>query len=147
MLFRSGTTSPGARFMVVGQAGGPTMNILNDGNNPASPAFRVNENGRVGIGTTEPGARFMVVGAGMTDETATLNITNSLGNSALHVRDNGNIGMGTTSPRTKVEIADGDVYINNASNGIILTSPNGDCYRVTVNASGQLESNMVPCPN
>ena len=48
--------------MVVGQAGGPTLNILHDGTNPMNPALRVNEDGNVGIGTTAPTSRFEVNG-------------------------------------------------------------------------------------
>ena len=55
-----GTTTPGARFMVVGEAGFPTLNVLSPAGN--NPSFRVNDNGRVGIGTATPGAKFMVVG-------------------------------------------------------------------------------------
>ena len=142
-----GTITPGARFMVVGQAGAPTMNILNDGNNPTAPALRVNENGRVGIGLTDPGAKFMVKGGGATNETVSLHIVNADNASLLHIKDDGNIGVGTTSPKTKVEVADGDIYINNANNGIILTAPNGNCYRVTVNMMGQLVSTPITCPN
>ena len=57
-----GTTSPGARFMVVGEAGAPAMNILHDGANPMNPALRVNDNGNVGIGTTAPAYRLDVDG-------------------------------------------------------------------------------------
>ena len=142
-----GTATPGARFMVVGQDGAPTMNILNDGTNPMNPAIRVNENGRVGIGLTDPGARFMVKGTGNTDATVPVHVINADNTSLLHIKDDGNIGVGTTSPAAKVEVADGDVYINNASNGIILTAPNGSCYRVTVNMMGQLISTPITCPN
>ena len=52
-----GTATPGAKLMVVGDAGAPAFNVLNDGTAPMNPALRVNDNGRVGIGTTTPGAR------------------------------------------------------------------------------------------
>ena len=68
-------------------------------------------------------------------------------NPALRINDNGRVGIGTTAPRARVEIADGDVYLPNANNGIIMTAPTGVCYRVTVNNFGQLESNEVTCPN
>jgi len=57
-----GTTAPGARFMVVGEAGAPTFNVLHDGASPMNPALRVNENGNVGIGTTAPAYRLDVDG-------------------------------------------------------------------------------------
>jgi len=46
-----GIQSPGARFMIVGQDGAPTLNILRDLNSGMNPSLRINDNGRVGIGT------------------------------------------------------------------------------------------------
>ena len=68
-------------------------------------------------------------------------------NPALRVNEDGNVGLGTTAPKARLEVADGDVYINDASNGIILTAPNGQCYRVTVNMQGQLTNDVITCPN
>ena len=49
---RIGTTFPGVRYMIVGDAGAPVMNILYDDEaNPMNPALSVNDNGKVGIGT------------------------------------------------------------------------------------------------
>ena len=92
-----GTTTPGARFMVVGQAGEPTMNIVAPtGNNPS---LRVNEDGRVGVGTATPGAKFMVVGqAGE----PTMNIVAPAGNNpSLRVNEDGRVGVGTATPGAK----------------------------------------------
>ena len=139
--------APGARFMVVGEDGAPTLNVIHDGANPMNPAIRVNDNGRVGVGTTSPGARLMVVGEAGAPTLNVLHDGSNPMNPALRINDNGRVGIGTTAPRARVEIADGDVYLPNANNGIIMTAPTGVCYRVTVNNFGQLESNEVTCPN
>jgi len=46
----------------------------------------------------------------------------------------------------QVEVEDGDVYLKDACHGIVLTSPCGRCYRVTIGDDGQLQSAVVVCP-
>lgn len=67
------------------------------------------------------------------------------GNSDLLV--SGNIGIGTATPGTKLHVSGGDAAITTAGqSGLILTSPNGDCWRLTVSDSGTLSTAVVPCP-
>ena len=58
------------------------------------------------------------------------------GDEKLRVMENGNVGIGTTSPDDKLEISG-----NGA--GIILSSPNGTRYRITVADDGTLTSTAV----
>ncbi len=58
----------------------------------------------------------------------------------------GNVGVGTTIPKAKIEVANGDVYLNDSTKGIILTSPNGNCWRVTVDNTGNLVRTQIICP-
>jgi hypothetical protein len=83
------------------------------------------------------------IGAG-----ATVSQSNSLvlGNSAI------NVGIGTTAPSAKlhvngsIKVTSGAVYITNP-NTIIITSPNGACWGITVNDAGGLATFPVnPCP-
>ena len=118
-----GTTAPGARLMVIGEDGAPTLNILHDGANPMNPALRVNDNGRVGVGTTAPGARLMVIGE---DGAPTLNILHDGANPmnpALRVNDNGNVGIGTTAPAYRLDV-DGDINASGVLrvNGMMVAS-------------------------
>ena len=61
---------------------------------------------------------------------------------------NVNVGIGTTTPRTKMHVANGDVYVEEATglNGVILKSPNGNCWRITINNAGALVTTNIACP-
>jgi hypothetical protein len=63
-----------------------------------------------------------------------------------------NVGIGTTTPANKlhvngsVRVTNGFVFITNP-NTVIITSPNGACWGITVNNSGGLATFPVnPCP-
>ena len=64
----------------------------------------------------------------------------------MRISSTGYVGIGTKNPRAKVEVADGDVYISSIEKGIIMTSPDGQCWRGTINNSGVLEFSVVDCP-
>jgi hypothetical protein len=58
----------------------------------------------------------------------------------------GNVGIGTTKPLAKLQIADGDIYLSDIDKGIIMKSPDGNCWRGTLNLEGQLIFTQVLCP-
>ena len=57
------------------------------------------------------------------------------------------LGLGTETPKAKIEVADGDVYVSDPSKGIILKSPNGNCWRVTIDNTGNFIRTAISCPN
>ena len=71
-----------------------------------------------------------------------VNTTNSL----MYLKNNGNIGLSTQEPKSKLHISQGDVYIDDATKGIIMKSPNGQCWRVTINNTGGFTSTSITCP-
>lgn len=60
-----------------------------------------------------------------------------------------NVGIGvsrTTTPASKLEVANGDVFISDINRGVIMKSTNGNCWRVTVDDTGTLVTTQITCP-
>jgi hypothetical protein len=57
-----------------------------------------------------------------------------------------NVGFGTKSPAAKVEIANGDVFISDVDKGIIMKSPDGNCWKGVLDNTGMLQFSPVECP-
>ncbi|MFT3680457.1 MAG: IPT/TIG domain-containing protein [Ferruginibacter sp.] len=60
--------------------------------------------------------------------------------------NSGNIGIGINSAPSKLTVGGGDVYITDVGSGIIMKSPNGNCWRVTIDNNGNLVRTQITCP-
>lgn len=56
------------------------------------------------------------------------------------------IGIGISAPKTRLHVSSGDVYIDNIGSGVIMKSPNGNCWRMTVDNSGNPVFTQITCP-
>ncbi len=65
---------------------------------------------------------------------------------AVVVLKNGNTGLGTADPKSKLQVSNGDVYIDNNTSGVIMKSPNGQCWRMTVSDAGMPVFTLITCP-
>ena len=50
-------------------------------------------------------------------------------------------------PKSRLHVFNGDVNIDQIGSGIILKSPNGNCWRVTIDNTGNLIRTAITCPN
>jgi hypothetical protein len=64
----------------------------------------------------------------------------------FEIDQDGNVGISTKTPYTKLEIKDGDIYISDIEKGIIMKSPDGQCWRGTVDNFGSLNFTLITCP-
>ena len=64
----------------------------------------------------------------------------------MRISEGGNIGIGTTDPKSKLQVENGDVYISDLASGVIMKSPNGSCWRMTVSNSGVPVFTAISCP-
>jgi hypothetical protein len=64
----------------------------------------------------------------------------------MRLAGNGNLGLGTTGPASKLHIHDGDIYIEDIDRGIIMKSPDGQCWRGVMSNNGMLNFSPFDCP-
>jgi hypothetical protein len=57
-----------------------------------------------------------------------------------------NVGVGTSAPKTKFHLRNGKVYIEANGQGVILKSPSGSCFEMTVTDAGTLAVTATACP-
>ena len=58
---------------------------------------------------------------------------------------NANVGIGTINPLAKLQISDGDIFIEDIDRGIIMKSPDGQCWRGTLDNNGSLNFEIIDC--
>ena len=67
-------------------------------------------------------------------------------NERMRIAGNGNVGIGTSNPTVKLQVTSGDIYIEDPNRGIILRSPSGNCFRVTIDNGGNFVRTAITCP-
>ncbi len=73
------------------------------------------------------------------------------GGSLLDENDNGLCDITEPSScgnsATMLTVEDANVYVTDPCNGVILTAPNGNCFKLTVDNNGGIITEAVPCPS
>jgi len=130
-----GTISPSKKLEVVSnttydgiQISGssiPTLGIIDTTNNAKLVAYVRDSDAAIGTETNHP---------------LTINTNNA---ERMRITSGGDVGIGSTSPTSKLTVAVGDIETSGVGYGLILKSPNGTRYRVTVDNSGNLSTTAV----
>ena len=64
----------------------------------------------------------------------------------FRIKYNGNVGINNQNPKTKLQITNGDVYIDRIGKGVIMKDNNNHCWRFTPSTSGALIGHAISCP-
>jgi hypothetical protein len=84
---------------------------------------------------------------GLTNATAIgANATVSRNNAVVLGSSNTNVGIGTSIPNAKLHVSGGNIYVAGSPNGVILTAPDGTCWRINVANTGALTTISTNCP-
>lgn len=63
------------------------------------------------------------------------------------VQNTGNVSIGTNiNAMSKLHVFGGDVNIDDIGAGVIIKSPNGQCWRISVSNAGVLSATSIVCP-
>ena len=58
----------------------------------------------------------------------------------------GNVGIGTENPESKLQVKSGDIYLEDINRGVIMKSPDGNCWRLTIDNTGNMVTTSISCP-
>ena len=50
------------------------------------------------------------------------------------------------NPKSTLHVHDGDIYIDKIGSGVIMKSPDGQCWRMTVSNAGVPVFTAITCP-
>ncbi|NOU48370.1 MAG: T9SS type A sorting domain-containing protein [Bacteroidales bacterium] len=118
-----------------------------------SPGPSFGTTGRVGIGTMEPAAKLhiradegedasILLETSGNDHASRLMLTNE---HTIEARNEDNLYFGTAAGEDFV-FHQGDIFLDDIQSGIIMKSPNGLCWRGTLNEQGTLTFVQITCP-
>ncbi len=69
----------------------------------------------------------------------------SIGDRVMVMKTTGEIGLGTSYPEARLHIANGDIFISDIDRGIIMKSPDGQCWKGVMENNGNLKFQPVDC--
>lgn len=58
----------------------------------------------------------------------------------------GSANFNSPTPKSALHVFEGDVNIDRIGSGIIMKSPNGNCWRITIDNAGNLVRTAIACP-
>ncbi len=64
----------------------------------------------------------------------------------FRIKYNGNVGIGSEDPQERLQVSNGNIYLDEIGSGVIMKSPNGNCWLFKPDNSGNLQGQAIPCP-
>lgn len=99
------------------------------------------------ITTVDRSAEYRI---GISNENTNFAIKNGVGQTLFIARAvTQNVGVGVQlgeNVKSKFQVRGGDIYIEDVDSGVIMKSPDGQCWRMTVSNLGQPVFNAITCP-
>ena len=134
-----GTISPAAQVDIVSNSSSST------------PQLRLFENendfARLTLANSSDVSFWSIAGLiSATHANSRLNFYNSATGDVMSITGDSKVGIGTTNPTSKLSVSGGDINILDIGSGIIMKSPDGQCWKVTIDDSGTLQRTSIPCP-
>lgn len=122
--------------------------VVEDNQKPNIRAYSYDANGVGYIQASNNQAKNISIGVnGSTN-------TNGSGEAFIWFDHNADLKVGVNNsekmrvkPSGDVQVTSGDVYIKDATKGVIMKSPNGSCFRMTVSDAGAPVFTSVTCPD
>jgi hypothetical protein len=68
-----------------------------------------------------------------------------VGDAGSYLFNEGNLGVGTAEPTARLQVKNGDIFIEDIDRGIIMKSPDGNCWRGTLDNTGALQFDQIDC--
>lgn len=82
---------------------------------------------------------------GTTSNSNSLSLVTGNTNTRMFINgESGHVGIGSDEPQTRLQVSGGDIFIEDINRGIIMKSPDGNCWRGTLNNQGQMEFTLLP---
>jgi len=63
----------------------------------------------------------------------------------VKITDDCKVGIGTDKPVAKLDVSGGDINIADVGSGVVMKSPDGNCWRMTVSNTGQPVFTSIQC--
>ena len=133
---------------------GPNIRIMNRGiqsNGGSSMGMIISTHDSQTNGSTGGDVMINAVNAGRNAAHLTIQCEYE-GPNAIDLREvarftsEGNVGINNPDAKEKLHITDGNIYLDNAANGVIMTSPDGTCYLMQVANGGSPTFSPITCP-
>jgi hypothetical protein len=130
---------------------GASAMVFSSGDNNTAVGAQAGLSNGTGSNNTFLGINANVSAGNLTNATAIGANAQAAASNSLVLGFQAKVGIGISAPHSLLHVQDGDVEVSDNANpsgthGIILKSPNGNCWRVTVNNFGGFNVVAIACP-